>query len=109
MTAKQDQGILAQIINIYFEDQKVANTKSAKKRAVQSENRRKHNASLKSMYRTSIKKVEAAVVINKKEEAARALKESIPVIDKMVAKKIINKNKAARHKSRLNARIKKMA
>ena len=87
----------------------MANTKSAKKRAVQNETRRKHNASLKSAYRTSIKKVEAAVVTNKKEDAMRALKESIPVIDKMVTKKIIDKNKAARHKSRLNARIKKMA
>jgi small subunit ribosomal protein S20 len=87
----------------------VANTKSAKKRVLQGECRRKHNASLKSTYRTSIKKVEAAVIANKKEDALKALKESIPMIDKMVTKKIIDKNKAARHKSRLNARIKKMA
>jgi small subunit ribosomal protein S20 len=87
----------------------VANTKSAKKRAVQSEQHRKHNASMKSIYRTYIKKVEAAVIANKKDEAIQALKQSIPVIDKMVTKKILDKNKAARHKSRLNARIKKMA
>ena len=65
----------------------MANTKSAKKRAVQSEKRRKHNASMKSEYRTHIKKVEAAVIKNKKEEAIQALKESIPVIDRMVTKK----------------------
>ena len=87
----------------------MANSKSAKKRATQSEERRKHCASMKSTYRTSIKKVDAAVIANKKEDAMLALKESIPVIDKMVTKKIIDKNKAARHKSRLNARIKKMA
>ncbi|MEI8054580.1 MAG: 30S ribosomal protein S20 [bacterium] len=87
----------------------MANTKSAKKRAVQSETRRKHNASMKSIYRTYIKKVDAAVVANKKEDAMKALKEAIPVIDKMITKKILDKNKAARHKSRLNAKIKKMA
>ncbi|EKE00921.1 MAG: 30S ribosomal protein S20 [uncultured bacterium] len=87
----------------------MANTKSAKKRAVQNEQRRKHNTSLKSTYRTYIKKVDAAVVANKKEEAITALKEAIPVLDKMAAKKILEKNKAARHKSRLNAKIKKMA
>ena len=66
----------------------MANTKSAKKRAVQNERHREHNASLKSKYRTHIKKVEAAITANKKEEAVTALKESIPVIDKMVTKKI---------------------
>lgn len=87
----------------------MANTKSAKKRAVQSEVRRKHNVRLKSKYRTYIKKVEAAVASNKKEDAVVALKESIPIIDKMVAKKILTKNKAARHKSRLNVKVKNLA
>lgn len=86
----------------------MANTKSAKKRAVQTEQRRKHNASMKSTYRTYIKKVEAKIIANKKEEAVLALKEAIPIIDKMVNKKILEKNKAARHKSRLNTRIKKL-
>lgn len=108
MTAKQDQGILALKYH-FLEESNVANTKSAKKRAVQSEIHRKNNASMKSAYRTYIKKVEDAVIANKKEDAMKALKESIPVIDKMVTKKILDKNKAARHKSRLNARIKKMA
>ena len=85
----------------------MANTKSAKKRAIQNEKHRKHNASLKSTYRTHIKKVEAAILANKKEEAVKTLKEASQVIDKMVTKKIIDKNKAARHKSRLNAKVKK--
>lgn len=86
----------------------MANTKSAKKRAVQSEHRREHNASLKSKYRTYIKKVEAAITANKKEDAIKALKEAISVIDKMTTKKILDKNKAARYKSRLNTKTKKL-
>ena len=87
----------------------MANTKSAKKRVIQSELRRKHNTRLKSKYRTYIKKVDVAIIANKKEDAIKALKESIPVIDKMVAKKILTKNKAARHKSRLNIKVKKLS
>jgi small subunit ribosomal protein S20 len=87
----------------------VANTKSAKKRAIQSEKHRKHNASMKSAYRTAIKKVEAAIMAKNKEEASNALKEAVPMIDRMVNKKIIEKNKAARHKSRLNAKVKNLA
>ena len=41
-----------------------------------------------------------------KEAAIAAYKEAVPVIDSMVNKGIVNKNKAARHKSRLNKRIK---
>jgi small subunit ribosomal protein S20 len=92
-----------------LEEYKVANIKSAKKRAVQSELHRKRNTSAKSAYRTYIKKVEAAIVANKKEDAIKALKEATPIIDKMAAKRILDKNKAARHKSRLNAKIKNMA
>jgi len=87
----------------------VANIKSAKKRAVQSEIHRKRNASAKSTYRTKIKKVETAIMANKKEDAIKTLQEATPIIDKMAAKRILDKNKAARHKSRLNAKIKKMA
>ena len=87
----------------------MANTKSAKKRAIQSEKHRKHNASMKSAYRTAIKKVEAAIIAKNKEEASSALKEAVPMIDRMVNKKIIEKNKAARHKSRLNAKVKNLA
>ncbi len=86
----------------------MANTKSAKKRAIQSERHRQHNVGLKSTYRTLIKKVESAINANKKEEAIKLLKASIPAIDKMTTKGIVHKNKAARHKSRLNSKIKKL-
>lgn len=86
----------------------MANIKSAKKRATQSEIRRKHNVALKSTYRTYIKKVETAIAANKKEEAIKAFKEAIPVLDKAAAKGIIHNNKASRLKSRLNDKIKKL-
>ncbi|MDH3984320.1 MAG: 30S ribosomal protein S20, partial [Gammaproteobacteria bacterium] len=44
-----------------------------------------------------------------KEAAAAAYKDAVPVIDSMINKGIVTKNKAARHKSRLNARIKALS
>jgi small subunit ribosomal protein S20 len=86
----------------------VANIKSAKKRAIQSERHRKHNVALKSAYRTHVKKVESVIASNKKDDALKALKASLSIIDKTASKRIIHKNKAARLKSRLNAKIKKL-
>lgn len=87
----------------------MANIKSAKKRARQSEKHRQHNASLRSMVRTYIKKVVASVAAGDKKMAEESLKAAQPVIDRMASKGLIHKNKAARHKSRLVASIKKMS
>jgi small subunit ribosomal protein S20 len=87
----------------------VANTKQAKKRARQAENHRQHNASARSMLRTSIKRVLKALNEGKKPEAEAALKAAVPVIDSMARKGIIHKNKASRHKSRLNDRVRALA
>ncbi len=87
----------------------MANSPSARKRARQSENRRQHNASLRSMVRTSIKKVVKAINAKDVETAKAALTAAVPVIDRMADKGIIHKNKAARHKSRLNAQVKALA
>lgn len=86
----------------------MANTRQAKKRTIQSKKHREHNFSLRSMYRTYIKKVQQAILDGKQTAALEAYKIAVPVIDKMVSKGIIHKNKAARHKSRLTAMIKKM-
>lgn len=83
----------------------MANIKSAKKRARQAEARRQHNASRRSMLRSYIKKVVYAIDAGNKTDAQAALERAIPVIDKAANKGIIHKNKAARHKSRLTARI----
>ncbi|HSW69464.1 MAG TPA: 30S ribosomal protein S20 [Gammaproteobacteria bacterium] len=87
----------------------MANIKSAKKRARQSEKNRQHNASLRSMVRTYIKKVVAAVAASDKKLAEESLKAAQPVIDRMASKGLIHKNKAARHKSRLTASVKKLS
>lgn len=83
----------------------MANNAQAKKRARQSEQRRLHNASQRSMVRTYIKRVKLAVSKGDKAQAQEALKEATPIIDKMARKGIIHGNKAARHKSRLAKQI----
>ncbi|MDX1733668.1 MAG: 30S ribosomal protein S20 [Halioglobus sp.] len=84
----------------------MANSPQAKKRARQAIRRRSHNASLRSLVRTVIKKVDAAVSSGDAEAAKAAYASAVPVIDRMADKGIIHKNKAARHKSRLNAQVK---
>lgn len=84
----------------------MANSPQAKKRALQNEKARRHNASLRSAARTCIKKVVAAVQAGDRELATTTYAAAVPVIDRMANKGLIHKNKAARHKSRLNARIK---
>jgi small subunit ribosomal protein S20 len=84
----------------------VANSPQAKKRARQSEKRRTHNASLRSLVRTVIKKVNAAIGSGDAAAAKSAYDNAVPVIDRLADKGIIHKNKAARHKSRLNAQVK---
>lgn len=88
---------------------KVANIKSARKRAKQAEKTRKHNMGLRSRMRTKIKDVLNACDRGEKDAALSAYKDAVPVIDSMVNKGIVNKNKAARHKSRLNKRVKALA
>jgi len=87
----------------------VANIKSARKRAKQAEKTRLHNMGLRSGMRTKIKNVIKAVEKGDQTAASAAYKEAVPVIDSMINKGIVNKNKAARHKSRLNKMIKGMA
>lgn len=87
----------------------MANTPQSKKRARQNEKARKHNASLRSMVRTYLKKVIAAIEAGNADEAKAAYAAAVPVIDRMADKGILHKNKAARHKSRLNSQIKALA
>lgn len=84
----------------------MANTVQAKKRARQAEKNRLHNASFRSMVRTAIKRVILAIEAGDASQAQAAYTAAVPVIDRMADKGIIHKNKAARHKSRLNTRIK---
>lgn len=86
----------------------MANSAQARKRVRQAEKSRQHNASRRSMMRTHLKKVVNAIDAGDKEAAAEAYKAAVPVIDRMANKGLIHANKAARHKSRLNAQIRAM-
>jgi small subunit ribosomal protein S20 len=87
----------------------MANTAQARKRARQAVAVNAHNSSLRSTLRTAIKKVIKAVEGGDKAAATAAYAANVSVIDRIADKKIIHKNKAARHKSRLSAAVKAMA
>lgn len=87
----------------------MANIKSAEKRARQTIKLRAHNMAARSKLRTAIKNVTNAVAAGNKEEALANLKAAGPVIDSAVNKGLIHRNKASRHKSSLNARVKELA
>jgi small subunit ribosomal protein S20 len=87
----------------------LANSPQARKRARQAEKRRRQSASQRSMVRTYIKRVNAAIEAKDSEAAASALTAAVPVIDRMAAKGIMHKNKASRHKSRLNAQVRALS
>ena len=83
----------------------MANSRQATKRVRQGERRRQHNATLRSRMRTFLKKVVNAIESGDRKAAESAYKDAVPLIDSSAGKNIIHANKAARHKSRLNARI----
>ena len=87
----------------------MANTPQARKRAKQNDKQRARNSSLRSLVRTKMKQVLAAVNAGEHGPAQEAYNAAVPVIDRMANKGIIKKNKAARHKSRLNAKVKALA
>ena len=84
----------------------MANIKSAKKRAKQAVVRNERNTGQRSMLRTSIKKVLKALDANDAAGAQAAFAVAQPILDRYSSRGLIHKNKAARHKSRLTARIK---
>ena len=83
----------------------MANIQAAKKRARQAVVRRGRNASQRSFLRNQIKQVILAIQNGDKTAAQSAYENAIPVIDRMANRGLIHRNKAARHKSRLNKQI----
>lgn len=83
----------------------MANSAGSKKRARQAIQRRSRTVALRSMVRTYIKKVKAAVATADYDQAQAAFTKSQPYIDKMVTKGVMHRNTAARIKSRLNAKV----
>jgi len=86
----------------------VANTKSAEKAARQAAAHRERNVAMRSRMRTAIRRVIDAVAAGKKDDARARYQAAVPLIDTLVNKKIIHRNQADRHKSRLAARVKSL-
>lgn len=83
----------------------MANHKSAKKRIRQNVKRRLRNRSNRSRLRTQIKSLREAIESNDKKLSEAQLQPTISLIDKMVNKKILHQNTAARYKSRLTRHV----
>jgi small subunit ribosomal protein S20 len=86
----------------------MANIKSARKRAGQAQQRRLHNASLRTAVRTAIKNVKKALAAGDKTAAAAVLRDSQRIIDRVVAKGVMHHNAGDRHKSRLAHALKNL-
>jgi small subunit ribosomal protein S20 len=87
----------------------MANSKQAAKRAKQADKQRAANAGLRTQLRSAIKKVQKAIASGDAKAAEAALKTEQPTIDALADKRIIHKNKAARHKSRLAHQVKALS
>ena len=77
------------------------NIKSAIKRVKINDKKRAQNIMVKSAMRTSVKKVEAAIVTNDATAATATFADAASKLDKAASKGLIHKNAAARKKSRL--------
>ena len=82
---------------------------SGRKRARQNIKLNAAHTSLRSKYRTVIKNVEKAVAAGEKDKAVELFSKMQGVVDSIADKGIFHKNKAARDKSRLSARVKALA
>jgi small subunit ribosomal protein S20 len=87
----------------------LANIKSAKKRARQNTKHRERNVALRSRMRSAVKKTLKALAAGDKATAEASFKAAVPEIDRMVTKGLIQKNRAAKYKSRMNARLKALS
>ena len=82
---------------------------SGRKRVRQDVKLNAANTSLRSQYRTAVKNVEKAVVAGDKTKATELFGKMQAIVDSVADKGLFHKNKAARHKSRLSAKIKAMS
>lgn len=87
----------------------MANSSQSRKRARQAQKNNLHNASLRSMMRTYMKKMVAAIKEGNPANAAEVYKKVSSVVDRMASKGLIHKNKAARHKQRFNAQVRALS
>jgi small subunit ribosomal protein S20 len=88
---------------------KIVRLASGRKRARQDVKLNANNTALRTKFRSVVKNVQKAVASGDKVKAAEVFKNAQRVIDSVADKGIFHKNKAARHKSRLSAKVKAMA
>ena len=106
--AQKNEDTTRLVFEPFFWRYTLANSLSARKRARQAEKHRLRNASQRSHMRTTIKKVLTAIESGDKSAAEAAYKAAVPAIDRSVSKGLMHRNKAARHKSRLNTHLRNM-
>ena len=82
---------------------------SGRKRARQDVKLNAHNSALRSQFRTVVKNVNKAAAAGDKTQAAELFKAGQSVVDSVADKGLFHKNKAARLKSRMAAKIKALA
>ncbi len=87
----------------------MANSAQARKRARQAAKANSHNSALRSKLRTAIKAVRKAIAAGDASKANEVFKQSSKTLDIIADKKLVHKNKAARHKSRLAAAVKSLS
>jgi len=97
----------------------MATTSKAKRKTVRLASGRKRtrqdvklnaaNTALRSKFRTVVKNVQKAVVAGDKGKATTLFRSAQKVLDSVADKGIFHKNKAARHKSRMSAKIKALS
>ena len=119
LVAEVADAILAVFAEIHLAISDMATAAKAKKKTVRIASGLKRvrqdvklnaaNTALRSRFRTVIKNVQKAVDAGDKAKAAEAFKIAQPIIDSVADKNLFHKNKAARHKSRLSAKVKALA
>ena len=87
------------------ESEELANHASAIKAHRQSEKRKTRNRQNTSKLRTGLKRVRELIREGKAAEAKTALGEIYSLVDRSVQKKVLSKNAAARHKSRITVAV----
>jgi small subunit ribosomal protein S20 len=85
----------------------VASHDSALKAHRQNVRHREHNRQLRTRLRSALRDIRAAIDSDDADKVKDALRNTISLVDKMAAKKLIHRNTAGRYKSRLASRVAK--
>lgn len=87
----------------------MANIKSQKKRILTNAKATERNKSIRSLVKTSVKKVQEAITAGDKAAATAALQIANRELDRAASKGVFHKNQAANRKSGLSTTVSKMA